>query len=104
MPSDLISISFHHKCVYHHSTVYLWTLCNIAVGRIFVKIPASVFYVDTWIIFKYSGNIFVEVDPVFPVQEEYTDTDQVGHVFVIIAPVQIFEFLRIFFSFSYDLL
>ena len=92
MPSDLISISFHHKCVYHHFYGIPLDALQYSSGTDLRQNPSLGLlrrYLDH---FKYSGNIFVEVDPVFPVQEEYTDTDQIGHVFVIIAPVQIFEF------------
>ena len=32
------------------------------------------------IVFKPAGDISMEMDPVFPVQEEHADADQIGHV------------------------
>ena len=57
------------------SPIYLRTLRNVAMKRIFVKISPSVFDINIRIIFKYCGNIFVEIDPVFPVEEKDADAE-----------------------------
>ena len=46
----------------------------------------------------------MEVDPVFAIQEEYTDSDQIRHVFIIILPVDVLVLVRLLTLFANDLL
>ncbi len=83
--------------------IYLRALCDIAVFRVVIKIQEAVFNIVSRIIFKYRRDIIVEMDPVLPVQEEYTDPDQVCHVFIIIFPVDILIRIRLGTLFADDL-
>lgn len=55
--------------------VYFRPFGNIVVSGIVVKICQPVFYIDVRIVFKCPCNVAMKVNPVLPVQKEYTDTD-----------------------------
>ena len=69
-----------------------------------VKIALTVFYILLRNIFKRRCDVFMEMTPILTVQEEYTDTDKVRHVFPVIINSQLGKFLRLLFFLADDLL
>lgn len=83
IPPDLISITFHRRSGCRPASAVYPTLCNVAVCLIVVKIALTVFLHTAPGAFSNAemahGNVFI-----LTVQEEYTDTDKVRHVFPVI--------------------
>ena len=84
--------------------VYLRALRNVIVIRVVIKIQQTVFNVVCRVILKHRRNIIVEVNPIFTIQEEHADSDQIGHILVVILPVDVFVLVWLLTLFADDLL
>ena len=84
--------------------VGLGTLRNVIMIGIVVKIVQTVMNILIGIIFKAAGDIFMEMDPILPVQEEYPDANEICHILVEIGMIQLTELLRIFLFLANHLL
>ena len=63
----------------------LGALRNIVVIGVTVKIVESVINVLIGIIFKPACDVAMEVDPIFPIQEEYPDADKIRYKLIEIG-------------------
>ena len=77
---------------------------QIVVARILVEVPEPVPEVEPGVVFKAARQIFVEMPPVLPVQEEHPDAHQVGDELVEIGVIQSGKFHGILPAFADDLL
>ena len=69
-----------------------------------IKILNSIFNILLRFIFKHTGQIIVEIHPIFPVQEKHPNPNQIRNKLVVVRPVQAGEFPHVFSPFPDDLL
>ena len=77
---------------------------NIVMVRIFIKVPETIPDILIRIVLKPTGDVAVEMDPVFPIQEEHADADEIRHILVVVGMIQMGKLFRIFFTFADDFL
>ena len=73
------------------------------MSRILIKISDSILYIACRVIFKDCSDIIMEIDPVLPVQEEYTDSNQICDILMIIGSVDHCKALWLFCPLADDL-
>ena len=84
--------------------VDLWSFRDVIMPGILIKILYSVHHIESGIIFKYAGYIFVEMNPILPVKKKHPDTNQVRDILMIIAPAYILKPFKMFVALAYDFL
>ena len=72
--------------------------------RVIIEIQKPVLDIVSRIILKYRSNVIMKIDPVLPVKEEDTDSDQIRHILIVVLPVDIFVLVRLLALFADDLL
>ena len=76
--------------------VDLWPFHDVIMPGVLIKILYAVHHIEIRIIFKYTGYIFMEMNPILPVKEKHTDANQVRDILMVIAPAYILKPFKMF--------
>ena len=84
------------------SFINLGSFGDIIMIRIFIKVIQSIYNIIFRIIFKFTGQITVEMDPIFTLKEEYAYADQICNEFIVIRMIQLRKLFFVFLPLSDD--